>query len=185
MNLANKITITRIILIPFFITAVAYARMDLALIVFILATLSDGLDGFIARAMRQKTAFGTIIDPIADKLLLASAYISLAVIGHIPDEVKLPPYVPIIVISRDVIIVVGSIIVHVIKGEINIAPSVVGKITTFFQMATVIAVLVQFPYSYIVWTATVILTIVSGFDYIVRGSRLLSENHNHPRKAGA
>ena len=133
VTLANKISIVRIILIPFFITAVAYSRFDLALLVFIAAVISDGLDGFIARALKQKTQLGTILDPIADKLLLTSAYLCLSIAGNIPQYLRMPPYVPIIVISRDVIIVIGSIVVYVVRGNINISPSPIGKITTFFQ----------------------------------------------------
>ena len=110
MNLANKITISRIILTPIFITAIVYSRMDIALVLFTLAIISDGLDGFIARTLNQKTALGTILDPIADKILLVSAFICLSLVNNVPANLKLPPYVPIIVISRDAIIVLGSVI---------------------------------------------------------------------------
>lgn len=177
VTLANKISILRIILIPFFITAVAYARMDIALIIFIIAVISDGLDGLIARTFKQQTTLGTILDPVADKLLLTSAYICFAIIGTIPGHLRLPPYVPIIVISRDVIIIIGSLIVYVVNGDIKVSPSIIGKITTFFQMMTIILILLRFTYSNIVWNITVVLTIVSGLDYVMRGSKLLSENH--------
>ncbi len=183
MNLANKISIGRIILIPFFITAIVYSRMDIALLLFMVAILSDGIDGFIARAMNQKTTLGTIIDPLADKLLLTSAFICLAVVNNIPPHVKLPPYVPIVIISRDAIIVIGSIMIHVITGDLKVAPSAVGKVTTFFQMITIVSVLVHFNYASIIWNSAVLLTIASGVDYIVKGSRTLSENHSIPKKA--
>ena len=176
INLANKITITRIIIIPFFIAAIVYGRNDIGLVFFIIAVISDGLDGFIARTFNQKTALGTIIDPVADKLLLMSAYITLAFMPAIPDHLRLPPYVPIVVISRDVFIVIGSIIVHFLKGDLKVSPSVTGKITTFFQMITIVGILVQFKYSYILWSLTVILTVVSGLDYMVKGLRLLGEH---------
>lgn len=177
MNLANKISIARIILIPFFITSVVYSRMDIALVFFGLAVISDGVDGFIARALKQKTQLGTILDPIADKLLLLSAYICFSVAASVPAHLRLPAYVPIIVISRDAIIVLGSIIVYLIKGEIKISPSVVGKITTFFQMITIVAILVRFGYSNILWNLTTILTIVSGIDYVIKGSRMVGDNN--------
>ncbi len=183
VTLANKISIVRIILIPFFITAVAYSRLDLALFVFAGAVISDGVDGFIARTLKQQTQLGTILDPIADKLLLTSAYICLSMVGSIPQHLRLPPYVPIIVISRDVIIVIGSIMVYVVKGYIKISPSLVGKVTTFFQMITIVCILVKFDYSRIVWNATIVLTIISGLDYVMKGSKLLSEN-NIFKKAG-
>jgi len=183
VTLANKISIARIILIPFFITAVAYSRLDIALLVFIAAVISDGADGFIARTLKQQTQLGTILDPIADKLLLTSAYICLSMVGTIPQHLRMPPYVPIIVISRDVIIVIGSIVVYVVKGDIKIAPSITGKITTFFQMAAIVCILVKFNHSSVVWNIAVFLTIASGLDYVMKGSKLLSEN-NIFKKAG-
>ncbi len=183
VTLANKISITRIILIPFFITAVAYSRLDIALIFFIVAIISDGLDGFIARALKQKTQLGTILDPIADKLLLTSAYICLSVAPSIPQHLRLPPYVPIIVISRDVIIVVGSIVVYVVKSDLKISPSIVGKITTFFQMIVIVCILVKFNYSNIVWNLAILLTMISGLDYVMKGSKLLSDS-SVAKKAG-
>lgn len=184
MNLANKITIARIILIPFFIASIVYSRLDIALLFFILAIISDGADGFIARALKQKTKLGTILDPLADKLLLISAYICLSISRSIPVDLRLPPYVPIIIISRDVLIVLGSIIVYVTKGDLNVRPSAVGKITTFFQMVTIVSILTQFKYSHIVWNIAVLLTVISGIGYLVMGSRLLGDNNNSLKKAG-
>ncbi|MBP7055728.1 MAG: CDP-alcohol phosphatidyltransferase family protein [Candidatus Omnitrophica bacterium] len=176
INLANKITITRIIIIPFFIASIVYGRNEIALIFFIIAVISDGLDGLIARTLNQKTALGTIIDPIADKLLLMSAYISLAFMPDAPNHLKLPPYVPIVVISRDIFIVIGSIIVYFLKGDLKVSPSIIGKVTTFFQMMTVVGILVEFKYSYVLWTITVVFTVSSGLDYLMKGARLLGEH---------
>ncbi|MEI6862874.1 MAG: CDP-alcohol phosphatidyltransferase family protein [Candidatus Omnitrophota bacterium] len=177
MNLANKISIARIILIPFFIAAIVYSRLGVALFLFMLAVISDAADGFIARALKQKTEFGTILDPIADKLLLMSAYITLS-IANLRELITIPPYVMIVVISRDVIIVLGSIMIYMIKGSLEVSPSIVGKITTFFQMMTIVSVLVQFNHSAIVWNIAVTLTIASGIDYLVKGSRLFNDSHH-------
>ncbi len=182
MNLANRITITRIILTPLFIAAVIYGRMDIALILFAAAVISDGLDGFVARSMHQKTFIGTILDPVADKILLISAFICLTLIKSIPEGLRLPPYVPIIVISRDAIIVLGSVLIHVVKGGVKIAPSFWGKFTTFFQMMTIVSILVQFKYSYYVWNAATILTVISGVDYMLKGSQTLNENNSNNKK---
>lgn len=182
MNLANKISIGRIILIPFFIGAVIYSRLDAALVFFAMAIISDGVDGTIARAFKQKTRLGTILDPMADKLLLMSAYICLSCVNTIPAHLRMPPYVPIIIISRDVIIVLGSIVVYFITGDLKIAPSLIGKVTTFFQMITIVSILLKFENSHIIWNATVLMTIISGVDYVMKGSRLLSENHSVVRK---
>ncbi len=172
LNLANKITIARIILIPFFIAAIVYSKLTLALFIFMFAVISDAADGFIARSLKQKTALGTILDPVADKLLLVSAYICLSLAGSIPPHLRLPAYVPIIVISRDAIIVLGSVIVYVVTNNLKVAPSWIGKITTFFQMMTIVSILVQFKYSTAMWNVTVLFTIISGIDYVIKGSRL-------------
>jgi len=183
LNLANRITIARIILIPFFIAAVVYSKLEIALFIFILAVISDAADGFIARTLKQKTALGTILDPVADKLLLISAYICFSVASGIPDNLKLPPYVPIIVISRDAIIVLGSVIVYVVTNNLKVAPSAIGKMTTFFQMITIMSILLRFKYSFVVWNIAVIFTILSGVDYVIKGSRLFGENNHMPKKA--
>jgi len=188
MNLANKISITRILLIPFFVAAVIYYSPErdylrfIALGIFLLAVISDGLDGYIARTMNQKTVLGSYIDPIADKLLLVTAFICLT----IAKNYNLPAWVLLTVISRDIIIILGSIVVYLIKGHLEVMPSKLGKITTFFQMLTVIFVLLHFRYSYIVWTTAVVFTVLSGIGYIRKGSAVLSEahNHNHNSKAG-
>jgi len=177
MNLANRITITRIILTPLFIAAVVYGRMNIALMLFAAAVITDGLDGFVARSMHQQTSVGTILDPIADKILLISAFICLTIIKSIPEGLRLPPYVPIIVISRDAIIVLGSILIHVIKGGVKIAPSFWGKFTTFFQMMTIVSILVQFKYSCYIWNTAAMLTVISGIDYMLKGSQTLNENN--------
>jgi len=182
MNLANKITIARIILIPFFIAAVIYNRLDIALAIFICAVISDGLDGFIARTMNQKTFLGTVLDPVADKLLLMSAFIILAVSKSIPAAARLPAYVPIIVISRDALIVLGTVMIYFIAGDVRIEPSGYGKMTTFFQMMTIVSVLVHFKYSSVVWTIAIIFTAVSGIDYLRKGSRMLNNGHAPQKK---
>lgn len=177
MNLANKISIARIILIPFFIAAIVYSKLGVALVLFMLAVISDAADGFIARTLKQKTELGTILDPIADKLLLMSAYITLS-IAHLKELITIPPYVMIVVISRDFIIVLGSIILYMIKGSLEVSPSIVGKVTTFFQMMTIVSVLVQFDHSAVVWNIAVTLTIASGIDYVIKGSRQFNDNHH-------
>lgn len=177
MNLATNITIARIILTPCCVGLIIYGRAELALLIFLAAVVSDGLDGFIARALDQQTALGRILDPVADKLLLMSVYITLSFVQTVPPHLRMPPYVPIVVISRDIIIVTGSVIVYLIKGDLSVSPSIIGKATTFFQMMAVVSILVQFRFSSVIWNAAVILTVASGLDYVVKGSRLLSENH--------
>lgn len=175
MNLANRLTILRIILIPVFITAVLYRRLDIALIVFVAAAITDGLDGYIARIRKEKTKFGAIMDPLADKMLIGSAFISFSLVTGLPAYLKMPVYVTTIVISRDVIILLGAVIIYLLAGDINIKPTKIGKVTTFFQMLTIILILIRFVYSSWIWNMTVVLTIVSGLDYIRIFSRQINE----------
>lgn len=170
MNWANRITILRIILVPVFIAAILYSRFGLAIIIFIIAAFTDALDGYIARSRKEKTKLGAIMDPIADKLLIVSAFISLSIVAGLPVYLKMPFYVPIIVISRDALILLGALIIYLNNGSLDIKPTIVGKVTTFFQMLTIISVLVQFIYSSWIWNATVVLTIISGLDYVRIGS---------------
>jgi len=184
MNLANKISITRILLIPFFVASVIYYSPDkdflrfVALGIFMIGVLSDALDGYIARTMNQKTVLGSYIDPIADKLILLTAFLCLSMVNNFPKDTSLPAWVVLTVISRDAIIVLGSIVIYMIKGKLEVIPSKLGKATTFLQMFTVISVLLHFRYSYIVWSMAAIFTVLSGVGYIRRGSLLLSENHS-------
>jgi len=174
MNLANKITITRILLIPFFIACVLYAKWELALLTFVLAAISDAADGFIARRRNEKTELGKILDPIADKLLIISAFICLSLAGGLPPAVKPPVYVLIAILSREAIIFLGAIVTYYIKGRLEGKSTVPGKITTFFQMVTIISILLRLEISPILWNIAVVFTIISGVDYIIKGSRFLN-----------
>ena len=174
MNLANRITILRILLIPFFIASVLYSKLEIAILIFIIASITDGIDGYIARTRGQRTELGKILDPIADKLLILSALICLSVAKSIPPNLKLPPYVPIIIISRDAIIVLGVLLIYFIKGHLEVKPTTVSKVTTFFQMLTVVAILLRSGFSPLIWNIAVGFTIVSGVNYFIKGSRILN-----------
>ena len=182
MNLANKVSILRILLIPFFVISIIYYRPEkdflrfIALGIFSLAVITDGIDGYIARISRKRSSLGTILDPMADKLLLVTAFICLSIANNLPSGLRLPPWVPIVVISRDVIIVLGAAIIHLTTGKLQISPSYLGKLTTFLQMATIISVLTQYNYSPVIWNTAVFFTVISGVDYIRKGSRFLNES---------
>ena len=175
INVANKITIVRLLLVPLFISFVLYAKWEMALLVFILAAISDGLDGYIARRFKQRTELGTVLDPIADKILILSAFISFSVVKIFPGSERLPLYVPIVIISRDAIIVLGAVLIQFIKGKIEIRPTAIGKVTTFFQMITVISILMKLSVSPLLWNIAVAFTIFSGTDYIIKGARVFNE----------
>jgi len=183
MNLANKITIVRALLIPFFIILVIYYSSTglgvlrlLAIAIFLASALTDAVDGYIARVRRQRTRLGTFLDPMADKLLLISAFVTLSMAKGFPI---IPIWVPIVVISRDVIIVLGLVIIHMVAGSVKIAPNMLGKVNTFFQMVAIAFVLFKVPFSgpiwITIWGLVALFTIASGVGYIIRDSRYLNE----------
>ncbi|MBN2097094.1 MAG: CDP-alcohol phosphatidyltransferase family protein [Candidatus Omnitrophica bacterium] len=181
LNLPNKLSILRILLIPVFVATIMYYSPEkdflrlLAIGIFLLAILTDALDGYIARITGQRTKLGTILDPLADKLLLITVFICLSMVNTWPAEFKLAPGIVIIVISRDVIIVLGSAVLHMINGKLQITPTILGKITTTLQMATILTLLLQLRIFSIVMYAMILFTVVSGLDYIRIGSRLFNE----------
>ena len=181
MNLANKFSLSRLILTPVFVLAVLYCHQGnaffgaLPLIIFIIAIVTDAADGFIARRFNQVTRLGLALDPVADKILLITAFITLAFAKSIPFHLRIPPWVLIVVITRDAIILTGASIIYMIFKHIEFRPSVFGKITTFLQMATILSVLLRFEYSYIIWTVATIFTVLSGIHYLVRTKPLLAQ----------
>lgn len=175
MNLANRISITRIILVPFFVAGVVYSKFTLALIIFLVCMLSDALDGYFARARNEKTRLGSLLDPIADKLLLISGVILLSILKDLPPALRFPPYVPLVIVSRDVLIILGCMIIYLLKGKMDIRPTYLGKATTFFQMVSIMGVLVRFPYVNILWNIAVGLTVFSGLGYLKIASRIFNE----------
>ena len=183
MSLANKLSIFRILLIPFFVWCLVYYRPPeewlryLALAIFIVGVVTDAVDGYVARAMAQSTRLGTILDPLADKLLLITAYLCLTLIGTLPSEYRLAAWVPILVVSRDVILVLGSLVIYVMTGAFEIIPSRLGKAATFAQMLTIICALAGSPLLHAALPITVAFTVASGIGYLRRGNRLLN---GHP-----
>lgn len=178
MTLANQITVVRILLIPVFVVfAVYYAASVRALApeewlrwaavaAFVIAAASDGLDGWIARRFNQRSALGVVLDPIADKGLLVTAIITLSLY---PWPVSLPIWFPVLVIARDAVILVGCGLLKFFTGDIEVRPSVLGKIATALQMAAVSWVLLQIPHEQWVVGAAGLFTLVSGLGYIWRG----------------
>ncbi len=180
MTAANLITVLRMVLIPFFLLAVTYGTPWLALTLFLVAGISDGLDGFIARFYFQKTAFGAVLDPMADKLIMTTAYVALA----IPSSAfpyTIPVWLAVLVISRDVVIVLISIVLNMTLDIKKFTPTMLGKTTTCFQIIYVLAVLVQnvheiHPLFTAVFTWIVAaLTVASGVHYLMRVPRQTQE----------
>ena len=177
MGLANWLTLLRIVLIPVFVLLLVYRRPGVALLVFSLAALTDMLDGYVARRRGSQSRLGAFLDPMADKLLLTASFITLTQLKF------LPPWITIVVISRDIILVVGALLIHMLGGRIHPRPTWAGKAATFFQVLTVLTgMLVRYasPTSGVVaglgaltWLAA-FFTVVSGLQYLVHGLRYLS-----------
>ncbi|MCM8783018.1 MAG: CDP-diacylglycerol--glycerol-3-phosphate 3-phosphatidyltransferase [Candidatus Omnitrophica bacterium] len=184
MNIANKVSIFRILSVPFFVSSLIYYSPEndflryVALFIFCLAVISDFVDGYLARRTRKKSSAGLILDPLADKLLLISAFAGLRIVRNFPLGIRFPLWVTLIVISRDIIILLGALVIYLVKSKLDIHPSWWGKFTTFSQMLAVGSVLLQFKFSYIFWSAAVIFTLISGFDYIHKGFRILYGANN-------
>jgi len=176
MNLPNFLSLIRILFIPFLVILLIYEYYDLSLIILVLSAISDALDGFIARFFHQKTTLGAYLDPIADKLLLVTSYITLSILNIIPD------WLTIIVISRDVIISLGVLILLINSYPLEIKPSGISKLTTLFQLLTLFLSLsynhlgLKLTYLQIQYTITATLTIASGLHYLYRGIKIINSD---------
>jgi cardiolipin synthase len=173
MNLPNYITLIRIVLIPFFINLMIYGYYRWALVVFAAACVTDALDGLIARVTNSITELGALLDPIADKLLILSAFVTLVLLG------MLPVWLVIIVVSRDVILVLGSIVIYFLGHDLKARPSFIGKAATVLQLLVVTLSLVlkafgkEMAGTHVLYWTTVVFTLVSGVQYVVRGTRIV------------
>ena len=175
MTLPNQLTVFRVVLIPVFVLLLVYDQRLYALIVFVVTGISDGLDGYIARAWRQETPLGNVLDPIADKLLMVTTFVTLAVLQALPFSLT------VVLIGRDVILSLVFGIVLFSTGRRIASPTFLGKSAIFAQMATVVTGLVFYVFHdhslfqtlepFVVWPIfllTAILAIVSGLHYLYR-----------------
>jgi cardiolipin synthase len=181
INIPNILTVSRILLIPLFVIFLLKDLMTFALLTVIYAAVSDGLDGLLARYFEQQSALGSYLDPIADKLLLTSAYISLAVLKIIPG------WLTVLVISRDVFIVLAFAIFVLFDIKVEAKPSLISKWTTVAQLATIMVTLLslEFPIALaliikppLFWIVAV-LTILSGFHYVYVGLNIFQDASNN------
>ncbi|MEK6619287.1 MAG: CDP-alcohol phosphatidyltransferase family protein [Nitrospirota bacterium] len=174
MNVPNSLTILRILLIPVFVGFLIYERYEYSLAVLLLAGITDGLDGTIARVANQRTRLGAYLDPLADKLLLTTGFVTLSVL-HL-----LPSWIAILVVSRDMMLMTGTLLARLTESRVDISPTLLGKGTTLFQLLYLILAVVLTsrqmdlkliqPLLYLM----VGLTVMSGFDYLYRGVTKLS-----------
>lgn len=185
LTIPNLLTFLRIALIPVFAIMLVYHREGWALIVFTIAGISDGIDGFLARRFGQESELGTIIDPIADKLLMTTAFVMLtlpSVMGT-PRHLPVPFWVTATVIGRDIAIVAIAGAINVMTGFRGFKPSWLGKASTFVQVVGVILILIAavFPqlqgfYLPTVYTTVAALAVFSGFHYIFHVAKLMREH---------
>jgi CDP-diacylglycerol--glycerol-3-phosphate 3-phosphatidyltransferase len=198
MTTANKITLTRIALIPVFVLMAIYYghglqgghphewQRILAIFAFLLACVSDGIDGYVARRYNQRSRLGVILDPIADKGLLLAGIITLSFSNW---TYEFPLWFPVLVITRDTVILVGTVILHFLVGEIHVRPSWLGKTATALQMTAIATALLQlrvFEKTIVFGGSTIdfafpdipvvlagLFTFASGIGYVMTGIRML------------
>src|SRR3954467_9067155 len=185
VTLPNLLTMFRMALIPVFVSLLFYRKFELALGVFILAGVTDGLDGLLARRLNQGSQLGAILDPIADKLLLVTSFIVLSLPSispqPLPRHFPVPFWVTAAVISRDVFIIVGAVAINIVTGFRRFRPSWLGKISTVVQILSIALVLIaaSFPalsgYLPTVYTTVFGFAVLSGIHYIFFASKLLNE----------
>jgi len=188
LTVPNLLTLLRMALIPVFASLLYYGYSALALGVFLAAGLSDGLDGFIARRFKQESELGTIIDPIADKLLMTTAFIILTMpnVMQPARHLPVPFWVTAAVIGRDVLIVTVAGAINIMTGFRGFKPSWLGKASTFVQVVAVGLILLSpvINYSFYlptVYTTVAFFAVISGIHYIFHVARLMKEEPGQPQ----
>jgi cardiolipin synthase len=187
VTVPNALTVFRMVLIPVFVSLLFYQRFILALAVFVLAGVTDGLDGLLARRFDQRSQLGTILDPIADKLMLVTSFVVLSMRSVFPQP--LPTHLPepflvtVAVLSRDVFIVVGAAAINIVTGFRGFRPSWLGKINTTVQISAIAAIIfaASVPqgsgyYLPTIYTTVFAFAVLSGAHYVFFVSKLLNED---------
>jgi cardiolipin synthase len=175
LTVPNQLTFLRLAFLPFFIISIHYERYGVALAILIVAGFTDALDGLLARGLNQKTPLGAYLDPIADKLLMSSSYVVLAL------HQKIKWWLVILVLGRDVLLLVAAAVILVTVGYRPFPPSLYGKATTFFEILLIVLVLLlAIRDNHALWIARQVCSylvaafvIISGFHYSIVVSRRL------------
>jgi CDP-diacylglycerol--glycerol-3-phosphate 3-phosphatidyltransferase len=186
---ANKITILRILLIPFFVVELIYyietgneIHRLVAILSFAIAAVLDGVDGFIARHYNQKSELGAILDPLADKLLLVSGIVTLS-FNHGSFLGQIPLWLTGTIIGRDVLILIGMVVIQLTVGKVAVQPRIIGKCATVLQMVVVIWILLKWDQHFnplwvkYLMAGAAICTGASGLLYVWDGVKQLG---SHP-----
>jgi len=181
MTTANKVTILRILLVPFFVVEALYyvktaneVHRLLAILCFAVAAICDGVDGYIARHYNQRSELGAVLDPLADKMLLVSGIVLLS-FDHQPYFNSVPLWLTGAIIGRDILILVGLIVIQMFVGKVRIRPRMLGKIATVLQMVVVLWILLKWNAEWLkIWTlGAALCTGFSGLLYVWDGMRQL------------
>src|SRR3990170_2977509 len=170
MSIPNFLSLFRIILVPVTVIFLIDGSFLKALVVFTLAGVTDALDGFLARVLNQQTILGSFLDPVADKALLTSCFVTMSVLGIIPA------WLAVLVVSRDFIILLGVAIIFMVSVSFEIKPALVSKATTALQVITVLLALTlkilpgnfDYMWMFFLYWLTAGFTIISGFHYIIK-----------------
>jgi cardiolipin synthase len=187
ITLPNLLTIFRMALIPVFVSLLFYQKFLLALGVFLVAGITDGLDGLLARRFHQQSPLGRILDPIADKMMLVTSFVVLSMRGvfptPLPKHLPIPFWVTVTVISRDVFILVGAAAINMVSGFRAFRPSFLGKLSTVVQICAVAIVILAAQirvgtgyYLPSVYTTVFALTLLSGIHYVFFVSSLMNDD---------
>ncbi len=180
LTYANQLTILRMLFVPCFVLLLIYEHPKAATVLFLIAGITDGLDGLIARKLKQKTVLGSFLDPMADKLLLTAAFITLTV-PSVPVVLHIPTWLTVWTISRDVLIALSALIIHLQTQHSQFPPSFLGKCTTALQLVTVgVCMLANFytnfalaVFDFVTYT-TLVLTFASGLHYAYRSIKIIA-----------
>lgn len=182
-NIPNLLTLTRIVILPFFAASLIYRAYQYALVLFLAAAITDLLDGYIARVTHQITYFGRILDPVADKFFLITSFILMTAYG------LMPKWLTIVVISRDVIVVTGCVILYFVTNSLKVEPSFLGKIASACQFVLIGLVLLAFNINgrlsvpVILFYIVAVLTAASGIQYVYLGLKIANpENSQQSHK---
>jgi cardiolipin synthase len=187
ITLPNLLTIFRMVLTPVFVSMLFYQKFVWALVIFVVAGITDGLDGLLARRFDQQSQLGRILDPIADKLMLVASFVVLSMPSvfptPLPRHLPIPFWVTITVISRDAFILIGAAAINMVTGFRGFRPSWPGKVSTVVQIVAVAAVILAAEvrvgtgyYLPTVYAAVFALTLLSGIHYVFFVSRLMGDD---------
>ena len=180
LTYANQLTILRMVFVPCFVILLIYGYPKAATILFLVAAVTDGLDGLLARKLKQKTVLGSYLDPMADKILLTAAFVTLSM-PSLTSVLHIPIWLTILTISRDVLIAVSALIIHLQTKHSYFPPTLLGKCTTAVQLLTVgVCMLAYFEadlattiFPFVVFT-TLVFTLASGLHYSYRSIKIIA-----------